>query len=206
MSVLLYYSNYCEKCKSLINTIARDFDEKQISNIHFINVDKRITDRGYTYAILDNGQKINIPRVIEKVPAIILLNEGNSVLFGNSIYQYFGLNLLVNNERYNQQSRNSIMNNRDPEPFTFDGISSSCIGITSDKYSFLDIPAEDMLAQGNGGLSQLHTYITIGDYENGTLRIEAPEDNGTEPKVSMSLNQLQEQRESEIKMKSPPMY
>jgi hypothetical protein len=206
MSVLLYYSNHCDRCKILINIIARDLDKKQISNIHFINIDRRITDNGYNYAILDNGQRFNIPRVIEKVPAIILLNEGNTVLFGNSIYQYFGLNLLINNGKYNAQTRTNIMEKHEPEPFSFDAISSSYVGVTSDKYSFLDISAEDMMAKGNGGLSQLHSYITLDDYDNGKLRIEAPEDNGDGPKMSLSINQLREQREAEIKMNSPPMY
>lgn len=204
MSVLLYYSNYCENCKKLISIMSKELDRSYLSNIHFINIDKRIQNNGNLYALLENGRQFHIPRAIEKVPAVILLNEGNNILFGNSIYQYFGLNLMLNNGQQTAQTRSQISNQTEPEPFTFEGTTSSIIGITSDKYSFLDIPCEDMLAEGNGGLSQLHSYVTLNDYDNGNLRIDAPEDTGDDPKLSLNLNQLQEQRAKEIVVKGGP--
>lgn len=200
----MYYSNYCDNSKKLITIMSRELEQRQLSNIHFINIDKRINKNGNMYALLDNGQEFHIPRAIERVPAIIILNEGNNILFGNSIYQYFGLNLMLNNGRQSSNSREMISKNVDPEPFTFEGISGSNIGITSDKYSFLDIPSEDMMAEGGGGLSQLHTYITLNDYDNGNLRINTPDDDGEGPKISLDLNKLREQRANDIKLPGGP--
>lgn len=200
----MYYSSYCDNCKKLIAIMSRELEQRQISNIHFINIDKRINKNGNMYALLDNGQEFHIPRAIERVPAIIVLNEGNNILFGNSIYQYFGLNLMLNNGSQSGQSREMLAKNVDPEPFTFEGMAGSNIGITSDKYSFLDIPSEDMMAEGSGGMSQLHTYITLNDYDNGNLRINTPEDSGEGPKMSLDLNKLQEQRANDIKLPGGP--
>jgi hypothetical protein len=200
MSIIFYYSNYCDNSKKLITIMSRELSQNQLSNIHFINIDKRIENNGNLYALLDNGQQFHIPRAIEKVPAIIVLNEGNNILFGNSIYQYFGLNLMLNSGN----DRRQVMRSNDPEPFTFEGSASSSIGVSSDKYSFWDIPAEEMMAEGQGGLSQLHTYITLEDYDNGNLRIYAPEDNDESPKINMDINKLQEQRAKDVQMQGGP--
>lgn len=202
MSALLYYSNYCDNCKKLISIMSRELDRNKISNIHFINIDKRLLKNGNLYALLEHGEEFHIPRAIEKVPAVILLNEGNNILFGNSIYQYFGLNLMLNTTQQGPKSRQQV--ETEPEPFTFEGMAGSSIGITSDKYSFLDVSSQDMMAEGSGGLSQLHTYITLNDYENGNLRINAPEDNGDGPKLNTDISQLQEQRAKEVKMNGGP--
>lgn len=204
MSILLYYSNYCDYCKKLISIMSKELEQKQLSTIHFINIDKRINKNGNMYALLDNGQQFHIPRSIDNVPAIIILNEGNNILFGNSIYHYFGFNLMLNGGTQVGNSRQQVQQKNDPEPFTFEGMAGSKIGITSDKYSFLDIDSNDMLAEGSGGLSQLHTYITLNDYENGNLRINTPEDSGEGPKITVDINKIQEQRAADVQLKGGP--
>jgi len=179
--------------------MSKQLERRTVTNIHFINIDKRVQNNGNLYAILDNGQQFHIPKAIQKVPALVVINEGNNILFGNAIYQYYGLNLMLNNP----QSREQVETAHDPQPFTFEGVSGSSIGITSDKYSFVDISNEDMLAAGDGGINQLHTYITLNDYENGALRIEAPEDDGNDSSPNISLNDLREQREKDILMAKP---
>lgn len=203
MSILLYYSNRCNYCRKLITIMSKNLEQKQLSNVHFVNIDRRITKNGNTYALLDNGQEFHIPRAIESVPAIIILNEGNNILFGNSIYQYFGLNLILNSGK-SGGSREQITQTDDPEPFTFEGVACSNVGITSDKYSFFDSASDEMLAGGCGGLRQLHSYITLNDYDNGNLRINTPEDSGDGPKINFDLNKLQEQRLKDIQMKGGP--
>jgi len=195
----MYYSNFCDNCKKLISIMSKQLERRTVTNIHFINIDKRVQNNGNLYAILDNGQQFHIPKAIQKVPALVVINEGNNILFGNAIYQYYGLNLMLNNP----QSREQVETAHDPQPFTFEGVSGSSIGITSDKYSFVDISNEDMLAAGDGGINQLHTYITLNDYENGALRIEAPEDDGNDSSPNISLNDLREQREKDILMAKP---
>lgn len=203
MSALIYYSNHCQNSKKLILMMSKNLDRRLLSSIHFISVDKRTTVNGHMYAILDNGQQFHIPQSIQSVPAMVLINQGNHILFGNQIYQYLGMDLRINVP----QTRQQVEMNDDPEPFSFEGISGSCAAITSDKYSFVDIPAKEMLAEGNGGMAQLHSYVTLEDYTNGNMRIHAPEDDGKPLKLGdVSIDILQKQRNSEVTIKGGPSF
>ena len=84
MSSILYYSNYCDKCKNILRAIG---NSEIKSDIHFICIDKRFRDpnTGGIYAILENQQKILLPPQIQKVPAMLLIKEGNRVIFGSEI-------------------------------------------------------------------------------------------------------------------------
>ena len=84
MSNILYYSNYCDKCKNILRTIGNSEIKK---DIHFVCIDKRFRDpqTGAIYVILENQQKIVLPPQVQKVPAMLLLNEGNKVIFGAEV-------------------------------------------------------------------------------------------------------------------------
>ena len=83
MSCILYYSNYCEHSKSLLQSISKKTPTK---DIHFICIDKRTKDaNNKIYIILENGQKIIMPENINRVPALLLLNQGYKVLYGESM-------------------------------------------------------------------------------------------------------------------------
>lgn len=203
MSALIYYSNHCTNSKKLILMMSKHMERRLLSSIHFINIDRRTTIGGHMYAILENGQQFHIPQSIQCVPAMVLINQGNHILFGNQIYQYLGLDLRMNVP----QTRQHVEMYDDPEPFSFEGLSSSSVAITSDKYSFVDIPAREMLAEGSGGMSQLHGYATLDDYTNGNMRIYTPEDDGKPLKTgNISVGDLQQQRENDVKMKGGPSF
>ena len=84
MSSILYYSNFCEKCKTILKQLS---SSKVKDDVHFVCIDKRARDErtGATYIILENNQKVVLPPNINKVPALLLLKEGNNILFGNEI-------------------------------------------------------------------------------------------------------------------------
>ena len=84
--MIIYYSNYCEHSKKLIQTIS----QSQIKDdMHFICIDnRRKKPNGVTNIILENGQEILLPPTVTKVPALLLLNRGNRVVFGNEIDNY----------------------------------------------------------------------------------------------------------------------
>ena len=85
MSSILYYSNYCENSKGLLQTISKWGNVQK--EMHFINIDKRVKrSNGATYIVLENGQEILLPPTITKVPALLLLNQGHHVLFGGNIF------------------------------------------------------------------------------------------------------------------------
>ena len=59
MSSILYYSNYCEPSKKLLQTVTKTQNPK---DIHFICIDKRVKDSsGKVYIVLQTGQKIVMP-------------------------------------------------------------------------------------------------------------------------------------------------
>ena len=57
MSCILYYSNYCDKCKNILRLVGKS---ELKDDIHFICIDKRFRNpqNGGTYVILENQQKM----------------------------------------------------------------------------------------------------------------------------------------------------
>jgi len=188
MSSILYYSNFCDHSKKIIQVLSKSKTNK---DIHFICIDKRVSENNKTFIVLENGQKIILPETITCVPALLLFSDNYKILYGNSILEY----LKPKEEIETQKATN---NNFEPLNYSFgNGISSS--NIVSDNYSFLDMEPDDLSAQGNGGLRQTHNYVTL-QYEN---RIHTPEDEADYKKknkipTDLTLEKLQESREKEF--------
>jgi hypothetical protein len=185
MSCILYYSNYCENCKALIQNISKWNDAK--NDMHFINIDKRVKkNNGATYIILENGQELLLPPTITKVPALLLLNKSHHVLFGNDINKHL---------EPKQQMQVAVATNNNGEPLAFSMMGGSYGGVASDNYSFLDQDAESLSAKGDGGMRQQHHYAGLDYYSN----IDTPPDNYTPDKVGqVSMEQLQQQRNTDV--------
>ena len=164
MSSILYYSNYCEHSKSLIQKISHSSVK---DDIHFICIDKRIKkSNGGTYIQFENGQDILLPPTVSKVPALLLLNRGHQVLFGDDI-----LNHVQPREEVNQNIATDF--NGEPNAFSFDmGGNGVASGITSDCYSFLDQDADSMSCKGGGGMRQQRHYASLDEH----VVIETPPD------------------------------
>jgi hypothetical protein len=162
MSSILYYSKYCEVCKKYLQLLSKSNVQ---NNIHFICIDKRTKDvNNKTYIILDNGQKIILPENVTKVPALLLINQGYQVLFGEQILQHL-------KPRQQEEVRVATSNNMEPMAFSFGNFSD----VVSDQYSFLDQAPEDLEAKGNGGMRQMHNYMDLNTAFNG--QISQPESN-----------------------------
>ncbi len=186
MSSVLYYSNYCDHSKKLLQKIST-MEIK--SEMHFICIDKRVQDAGKIYIVLENGQKIIMPESINKVPALLLL-ENYSVLYGESIHDYL---------RPKQQLaiKKATNNNIEPNAFSFSG-SSSGFGIASDSYSFLDMDSGSLSATGTGGLRQMHNYIGYGDSFSITTPVDEYDYKASKLPEDLTIDQLQQQRASEV--------
>ena len=65
----------------------------------------------------------------------------------------------------------------------------------SDNYSYLDQSNEEMSAKGNGGLRQMHSFVTL--QQNDKINTP-PEDNEPDKVGQVDLGKLQAQRDSEI--------
>ena len=190
MSHILYYSNYCKNCKSLLQNLAKNYNSKEI---HFICVDKRVKEKEGTYLILEKGEKVVLPPTVTNVPALLLLNRGHRVVFGNEIIDH-----LVPNERQNNNFQNNVgpvnnVNNQsEPEAFGFSG---NQYGVCSDSFSFWDLNEKDLSTKGEGGMRQLYNYATI----NWNDTIETPTDDYSPDKVGdISLEKLQQERNKDL--------
>ena len=190
MSSILYYSNFCEHSKKLIQTLSKSSLAK---DIHFICIDKRVKESNdKVYIILPNEQKIIMPENVTKVPALLLLNQNYKVLYGESIYNYFKPEEKV----INKQATN---NNLEPMAFSF---GMGCGGIVSDNYSFLDMDPDSLGTKGNGGLRQMHSYVSLNN-EN-QFSITTPDDDFDYKQSNkikdgeMKIEDLQKQRENEL--------
>ena len=86
MSSILYYSNFCDHSKKLLQTLSKTQVSK---DVHFICIDKRVKESdGKLYIVLENGQKIVMPENVTKVPALLLLTQNYTVLYGDSILEH----------------------------------------------------------------------------------------------------------------------
>jgi hypothetical protein len=208
MSSILYYSKYCDISKKYLQILSKS----NIQNgIHFICIDKRVKEaNNKTYIILDNGEKIILPENITKVPALLLLNEGYQVLYGEQILQHL-------KPMQVKEVRQATQNNMEPMAFSLGGGD-----IVSDQYSFLDQQADELKAEGNGGMRQMHNYVDLNTAFSGNLsNIQQNEEFNTtirgakkqgEDMSNMQtenrLKQMQEQRDADIQRiqgNRPPM-
>jgi hypothetical protein len=162
MSCILYYSKYCEVSKKYLQLLSKSEIQK---NIHFICIDKRVKDsNGKTFIILENGQKIVLPENITKVPALLLLNQGYQVLYGEQILEHL-------KPVQTQEVRVATQNNMEPSAFSL-GSGGSFGDVVSDQYSFLDQGDEDLKTTGNGGMRQMHNYVDLNTAFNGQVYSE----------------------------------
>jgi hypothetical protein len=200
MSTILYYSNFCEHSRKLLQTLSKTDIKK---DIHFICIDKRVKDNNNkTFIILENGNKILMPDNINRVPALLLLNQSYNVLYGDAILEHF---------RPVQQKmvKQATFNNMEPLAFSFGG--GSFGNVVSDQYSFLDMDAESLKATGNGGMRQMHNYVDLNMSDQ--MSIQCPADDHDYKKSNkmpegLTVEQLQQQREQEFQKYNgnrPPM-
>jgi len=186
MSSILYYSNFCEHSKKLLQTLSKTQVSKEI---HFICIDKRERDQsGKIFIVLENGQKILMPENVSKVPALLLLTQGYQVLYGDNIYNYM-------KPKQEVVTRQATNNNMEPMAFSLGG---GGFGIVSDNYSFLDMDSEELNTKGNGGMRQMHNYVPL----NHSDIITTPKDDFDykQDKLSgdLTIEKLQQQREQEL--------
>jgi hypothetical protein len=184
MSSILYYSNFCEHSKKLLQYLSKS----QISkDVHFICIDKRTKGSdGKIYIILENGQKIIMPENVSKVPALLLLNNNYQVLYGDSIY---------NNFKPKQEVIVRAATNNNMEPTAFSLGSGS---VVSDQFSFLDMDSEALNAKGDGGLRQMHNYVSLNYSDQISTPVDEHDYKQSKVSEEMTIEKLQQMREQEI--------
>jgi len=195
MSSIIYYSNFCDHSKKLLQGLSKSQVSK---DIHFICIDNRIRENGKVFIQLQNGQKIVMPENVTKVPALLLINQNYKILYGDEIYNHF-------KPRQEAITKQATNNNLEPSAFSLAGCGGFG-GIVSDQYSFLDMDADSLTAKGDGGVRQMHNYVNL-DYSD---RISAAGDDASGAKNSgrmtaSEIEKYQLERDKGINVKPAPM-
>jgi hypothetical protein len=208
MSSILYYSKYCEVSKKYLQLLSKSNTQK---DIHFICIDRRVKDsNNKTYIILENEQKIILPENVTKVPALLLLNQGYQVLYGEQILQHL-------KPQQQQQVKQATQNNMEPMAFSLGGGN-----IVSDQYSFLDQNSDELGTTGNGGMRQMHNYVDLNTAFSGNVsNVPTNDDFNTtirgakkmgedvsNQQMEQRLKKMQEDRDADIRSingNRPPM-
>lgn len=186
MSSILYYSNFCNHSKNIVQQLSKTTVSK---DIHFICIDKRVKDQNNkVFIILENGQRIIMPETVNRVPALLLLNNNYNILYGDNILNH----LKPKQELAIQESTN---NNMEPSAFS---ISKTGFGIVSDQYSFLDMSNEELNAKGSGGLRQMHNYVDLFYSDKITTTPEEADIKSNKLSGEVTLDSLQKQREQDF--------
>ena len=188
MSCVLYYSKYCQNSNNVLKFLGKSDLQ---NSIHFLCIDKRRRDqKGNLYIILDNGMNILLPESIKQVPALLLLNK-NQIIFGEkNILEFFKPKVI--------QTSNLPPSMNDMEPLAYSTYEMGCT--LSDNYSYLDQSSEELLAKGDGGTRQIHSFSKIGE-DN---KINTPPDDYIPDKVGeVDFSKIREQRSNEINKHFP---
>ena len=197
MSSILYYSKFCDHSNKLLQTLSKTTQK----DMHYICIDKRVKDtNNKTFIVLENGQKIVMPENVNRVPALLLLNQNYQVLYGEAILNHL-------KPKQEVAVRQATQNNMEPMAFSFG--SGGFSDIVSDAYSFLDQGSEELQAKGNGGMRQMHNYVDLNYSDKISTPNDEQEYKGAN-KISgeLTIEQLQQQRDSELQKitgNKPPM-
>ena len=170
MGSVLYYSNRCENSQKIIQGVSR---LAIASKIHFVCVDDRVVVAGATYARTAGGKQVLIPGLVDRVPALLLLNRGNQIVFGEEIRK-----VLAPHEA--ELGRSVSKPTSDPSAFAIGSPGHSAYGVASDQYSYWDQSSDDLSAKGAGGMRQQWHYAT----PDASYTIETPPDTYEPDKVS----------------------
>ena len=194
MSCILYYSNFCEPSKKLLQTVSKTGNS---NNIHFICIDKRVKEaNGKVFIILQTGHKVLMPENVTRVPALLLLNQNYKVIYGDDIYKHL-------KPQVTQQIQQATKNNMEPVTFQdgFGAFSGFSGGIVSDNYSFLDQSDNELSVKGDGGLRQIHNYVTLNDSMNLSMKLTQDDFEYKTDKLKegeMSVEALQRKRDEDL--------
>ena len=82
--------------------------------------------------------------------------------------------------------------------FSFNGFGSN---IVSDNFSFLDQNDTDLSVKGDGGMRQMHSYVSLNDANNLAMHLPQDDHDYKADKLKegeMSIEALQRKREQEL--------
>jgi hypothetical protein len=176
----LYFSKYCKHSSKLLE----DLNQLGMSKkFNYISIDKRFVKQNVTYVLNPDGTSFPLPPMITRVP-VLLLKPNHEILLGDQILEY------VKPQIKNIEEEKTMLFN-EPNPYMFTGDRGG--NVVSDEFSFLDSSVSELSAQGNGGMRQTYNYATLdGNSESIPIKFDPDK----QPKLNMTLEQLEQQRKN----------
>lgn len=190
---ILYYSNHCPSSQKVIQYISKF---NLLDKLNAICIDKRSIDKtnGQIYVQLENGKKIMLPPNIHSVPALLIVKNNYSAIFGQDIIKYFeplAKNIL---EKAYQSNGEPIGISLAP--------SSAGVSIMSEQYTLYDLSPDDLSAKSRSEKRPMYNYVSAS---HEPYKIPTPPDTYRPDKIgeSVSVETLTQQRNSDINQSGP---
>ena len=182
----LYFSKYCKHSSKIIEELNKyGMNDKFI----YISIDNRFVNNNVTYIKNPDGSSFPLPPMINRVP-VLLLKPNHEILSGNQIIDF------IKPQAKNINDERTMLQN-EPNPFSMNMDIANGFGVTSDNYSFLDTSPDDLTAKGNGGARQMYNYSGLEQQPF----IKAPLENDKSAKLNMTLEQIEQQRKTDVPRK-----
>ena len=206
MSYVLYFSNYCNNSKNIMNKIIKDYNNPK--DIHWACIDNRSKEGNNTYILLKNGTKLLMPEIINRVPALLSLID-YKIYYGNDIInicqhlynktQEYKTPSGKNNMSHQPNNYTQPMMNDEPEAFSLGNSTNTNNNVLSDQYSAWTLDSDQLLAKGDGGILQMHNYVNVNYKDNITTSIPS-ENLSRQPRMSenMTIENLQKKRDLDM--------
>jgi hypothetical protein len=190
---ILYYSNHCTNSQKVIQYIAKF---GLIDKLNAICIDKRSIDKntGQVYVQLENGKKIMLPPNVHSVPALLIVKNNYSAIFGQEIIKYFEP---IAKEKLEQAHK---MNG---EPIGVSLVaSSSGVSIMSEQYTLYDLSPDDLSAKSRSEKRPMYNYVSAN---HQPYKIPTSPDTYRPDKIgeSVSIESLTQKRNNDIHQNGP---
>ena len=186
----LYFSKYCKHSSKILEELNKyGMNDKFI----YISIDSRFVKNNVTYIMNPDGSSFPLPPMINRVP-VLLLKPNHEILSGSQIIDY------IKPQAKNINEERTMLQN-EPNPFSLNMDIANGFGVTSDNYSFLDQNDDELSVKGNGGLRQMHNYVSLNDSMNLTMHLPQDDTDYKTDKMKdseLSIEALQRKREQEL--------
>jgi len=184
---ILYYSNHCPHSQKVVQYISRN---GLMDKINAISVDKRTVDpmTGQIFIQLENGKKVMLPPNVHSVPALLMVKQNYSSIFGKDIIQYFEPFVKENTE---------VAQEHNGEPIGMPiQATSSGVAILSEQYTLYDLSPDDLSSKSQSAKRPMYNYVSATNHQS--FKIPTPPDTYRPDKVSVSLETIEKQRSNDI--------
>jgi glutaredoxin-related protein len=190
---ILYYSNHCPNSQKVIQYIAKF---GLIDKINAICIDKRSVDNvsGQVFVQLENGKKIMLPPNVHSVPALLVVKNNYSAIFGQDIIRYFEP---IAREKLEQAHQD----NGEPIGMSL-ACSSAGVAIMSEQYTLYDLSPDDLSAKSRSEKRPMYNYVSAS---HQPYKIPTPPDTYRPDKIgeSVSIETLTQKRNNDINTGGP---